>query len=86
MSERSLRVGGVQRVTGARAEIAEGRPPMIALSFRWGDKWAGGEAAYGLDAMTAFELAHATALMAMKLDPSITKELRRRMAELDGAL
>jgi hypothetical protein len=68
------------RVTGSVVTIEEGRPSLIAVSL---DSEAPARR-YGLDARTAFEVAHGMALLSLRLEPKLIGELRARMLEEAG--
>jgi len=67
----------VIRLSGGKVElVAEHRPPMVKIEL--------GGREYGLEAPAAFELAHSMAMIAMQLDRSLIKELKRRTEEQSG--
>ncbi len=65
------------RLSSGKVELAgDHRPPLALLTL--------GEHEFGLEPRAAFELAHSMAMIALKLDPSIERDLRERL-EADRA-
>lgn len=64
--------------TAATVTLAETRPLRIIIGFTAA---AGPSLSYSLDPFPAFELADAMAKLALKLDPTILHELRRRLEQ-----